>query len=188
MQDDTELIKQVLRGNDVAYSQIIDKYKQKIYAFFYRMTGEQEDSRDLTQEVFTKAYFHLQSYTPTCKFWTWLYRIAYNHCIDELRRRKKTERLELGEALLTDRSTPESVYLAKERTAALQAHVLALPEDYRTVFLLRHTQQLSCQEISEILDIPVNLVQVRLHRARKKLRERLLANKEGGAMHEVFDI
>ncbi|MEJ8546000.1 RNA polymerase sigma factor [Brevibacillus borstelensis] len=169
----------------MAFAQIIDKYKQSIFTFLYRMTGQQEDARDLAQEVFTKAYFHLNSYKPACKFWTWLYRIAYNHCVDELRRRRRTERVELTDGLLTHRMTPESVYLAKEQTAELEAQVLALPQEYRTVFLLRHTQQLSCQEISEILDIPVNLVRVRLHRARKKLRERLL---KGGAMHEVFDI
>lgn len=188
MEDDLVIIQQVLRGNDGAYAKIIDKYKMSIYTFLYRMTGQQEDAKDLTQEVFTKAYFHLKSYTPTYRFWTWLHRIAYNHCVDELRRRKKTERVEITESLLTHSDTPEAIYLAKEQAAAMQEQVLALPPDYRTVLLLRHTQQLSCQEISEILEIPVNLVQVRLHRARKKLRERLLSKKEGGAMHEVFDI
>lgn len=188
MQEDLALIERVRQGEQEAYAELINKYKQRVYVFLLRMLGQPQDAQDLAQEVFIKAYFQLGSFTGSSQFFTWLYRIAYNRAVDELRRRKSDKSVPLQEIELADYATPERIVLAKERTASLEKQALNLPESYRTVFLLRHTQQLSCKEIAEVLDIPPSTVQVRLHRARKKLRQFITSSEQGGDLHEVFDI
>ncbi len=185
MNDDLTVIERVLQGEEEAYSQIVDKYKHKIYAFLLRMINEPQDAQELAQEVFIKAFFHLNQYSPSCNFSAWLYRIAYNHCLDELRRRKKRRWISLLQAPLTVQQTPETIYLAKEQVNELSKVISTLPEDYRTVIFLRYTEQLTFQEISEVLEISVNTVRVRLHRAQKKLRERLKSIEKGGALYDA---
>lgn len=179
MQEDHQIIEQVLQGNQQAYSRIVDKYKRKIYTLLLRMIGQPQDAQDLTQEVFIKAFYRLDSLTSTEQFSGWLYRVATNHCLDELRRRKKVVKMPFDEAMLQDLRTPEAIYLEKELKENLQRQVLALSEDYRIVFLLRHAEHLSYQEISDVLDIPVSTVQVRLFRARKKLLEFMEKSQKG---------
>ncbi|WP_051870419.1 sigma-70 family RNA polymerase sigma factor [Brevibacillus laterosporus] len=83
MQDDQELVVLVQRGHKEAYTRIVDKYKGKIYAYLYRMIGQQQDAQDMAQDVFLKAYCHIHQYKPEHSFSSWLYRIAANHCINE---------------------------------------------------------------------------------------------------------
>ncbi len=90
MQDDNELVRLVQGGNQQAYARLVDKYKGKIFARLYRMIGQKQDAQDLAQEVFTKAYFQLEKLEPDGNFSAWLYRIAINHCLDELRKRKRS--------------------------------------------------------------------------------------------------
>ncbi|MFM1650607.1 RNA polymerase sigma factor [Brevibacillus sp. B_LB10_24] len=189
MLEEQELIVQILQGNQQAYAQIIDRYKSRLYAVLIKMVGQPQDAQDMLQEVFIKIYYKLNEYSPTGKFSAWIYRIAINHCLDELRRRKR----ELPNIPISDSDhphddTPEKLYLEKEQAAAFQKILLSLPEDYRIVLLLRHSEQLSYREISETLMIPVNTVQVRLHRARKKFQECWLKRKEGGGVYEMYPL
>ncbi|AUM63613.1 RNA polymerase [Brevibacillus laterosporus] len=188
MQDDQELVVLVQRGHKEAYTRIVDKYKGKIYAYLYRMIGQQQDAQDMAQDVFLKAYCHIHQYKPKHSFSSWLYRIAANHCIDELRKRKKSPRKNQNETTLVDKQTPEYILLEKERKQILQSHLLALDESYRTVLMLRHHEHFSYKEIGDILEIPVTTVQMRLHRAHKKLRESLLASVEGGGFYDLCEI
>ncbi len=188
MQDDLALIERVRQGEQEAYAGLVNKYKHRIYVFLFRMLGEAQDAQDLAQEVFIKAYFQLDTFTGSSQFFTWLYRIAYCRAIDELRRRKPVKSVPIHDLEFADTLTPESICLAKERAASLREQVMALPESYRTVLLLRHTQELSYKEIGEVLDLPPDTVQVRLYRARKKLREVLAASEQGGGLHEMLDI
>ncbi|WP_019122625.1 RNA polymerase sigma factor [Brevibacillus massiliensis] len=187
MDDDKDLVRRVLTGDTQAYSQIIARYKQKIFALMYRMSGHPQDAQDLAQEVFIKAFYRLPQYSGEKKFSAWLYRIATNHCIDELRKKKQSATVPLDSVNARTETTPESIYLKKEQRDRLEEHIEKLPENYRIIFLLRHTQQLSYQEIAEILDISTNTVQVRLFRARQKLRERMATEVKGGSACEVYD-
>ncbi|USG64778.1 sigma-70 family RNA polymerase sigma factor [Brevibacillus ruminantium] len=186
MQDDTELVRLVLAGNQQAYARLVDKYKGKIFALLYRMTGQAQDAQDLAQEVFTKAYFQLEKFQPDGNFSAWLYRIAANHCLDELRRRKRTVKTTDEEVELIDTETPEEAFLQKETQQVILRQIRELDEEYRSVFILRYIDQLSYREISETMAIPLTTVQMRLHRARKKLREGL--EKGGASYYEMSQI
>jgi len=189
MEEDLILIERALQGDDQAYARLVDKYKNKLYAFVLGMIGQPQDAQDVAQEVFIKAYFHLGDFSGKGKFWTWLYRIAYNQCMDEFRRRKRRgQSVDVEEIVISDEVTPESVFMEKERLQTMHESILALPEAYRTVVLLKHTQELSCQQISEILEIPENTVRVRLHRARTKLRESMAFNEERRRQYELLDL
>jgi len=186
MQDDNELVRLVLGGNQQAYARLVDKYKGRIFAHLYRMIGQRQDAQDLAQEVFTKAYFKLDTFHPDGNFSAWLYRVAANHCLDELRRRKQTVKTLGEEVELIDAKTPEDELLQKEQQQLLLRQMKGLEEEYRSVLVLRYIDQLSYKEISKALELPTTTVQMRLHRARKKLREGL--EKGGASIYEMPQI
>ncbi|UHA74822.1 RNA polymerase sigma factor [Paenibacillus sp. 481] len=189
MQDDVTLIKLILEGDQDSYVQLINKHKQRLYAFIYRMMGQTQDAQDMTQEVFIKAYLNLHRYTHQGSFWTWLSRIAYHHCIDEIRKRKRIQHIPLLDIEIPEQVTPEDILLEKEQTDTLWQLVIQLPPDYRDVILLRHVQQLSYNEISDVIGLPVSTVQIRLHRARKKLREMIVQQStQGGKFYELLEV
>jgi RNA polymerase sigma factor (sigma-70 family) len=188
MDEDKEWVSQVLQGNKQAYAHLIDKYKNKIYAVLLRMVHHPQDAQDLTQECFIKAYKYLHSYDSTGTFSAWLYRIAVNLCLDTLRKQARTPAIqaETDERAITDHKSPETVYLQKESASEVHDLIRELPESYRIVLLLRYINDLSYKEISDVLDLPLHTVQVRLHRAKQKLREHFLSMWKGEKMHEMF--
>lgn len=156
-----------------AFSQLVERYQHKIYSFTYHMVGRREDAEDLAQEVFLRAFAALSRFRPGAPFSPWLYKIAANLCINHLKRRRKDSLLDSDrpdESLLG--SPPAYVEDKEERIAVGQA-LVALPEEYRAVVLLRHGSGLSYEEIAQALDLPLGTVKTRLFRAREKLRERL---------------
>ncbi|MGG1660154.1 RNA polymerase sigma factor [Brevibacillus sp. NRS-1366] len=181
MQDDWLIVQQVQAGHREAYAGLVDKYKDKVYSFLYRMTGQVQDAQDLTQEVFLKAYCQLGKYKPTDAFLAWLYRMASNLCIDVWRKNKRYIKAPLEETMLVERETPERAYLEKEQQDTLQRQIMILGEDYRAAFLLKYMEQLSYKEISEILHLPITTVQMRIHHAKKKLRAGITQEMSGGA-------
>lgn len=187
MQDDQEWVSQVLRGDKQAYAHLIHKYKDRVYALLLRMVHQPQDAQDLTQECFIKAYRYLHSYDPHRKFSSWLYRIAVNLYLDAkpAKQRQQTQ-VEIDESLLTDRRSPETIYLRNENLQELRSRIDRLPEKYRIVVTLRYMDDLTYQEISDILDIPVTNVQVRLHRAKQKLRELFEPVKKGDGLREMY--
>ncbi|WP_312114744.1 RNA polymerase sigma factor [Brevibacillus reuszeri] len=186
MQDDTELVRLALEEDHQAYARLVDKYKGKIFSFLYRMLGQPEDAQDMAQEIFTKAYFQLHKFRTDSNFSAWLYRMAANHCLDELRRQKRSIQTTDEEMELIDAETPEDALLQKEQKQVLLRQVMGLEEEYRSVVVLRYIDQLSYREISEAMAIPMTTVQMRLHRARKKLRDGL--EKGGISYHEMSQI
>ncbi|SFL87138.1 RNA polymerase, sigma-24 subunit, RpoE [Paenibacillus sp. 1_12] len=188
MQEDQEIIDQILKGDKQAYALIINKYRAQVFSLLRKMLGSSPDTQDIAQEVFIKAYNHLQEYNPDYSFSAWLYRITTNQSIDELRKRKRTPNVINFEVEIAHLDTPESSYMEKERKLALEKLIMELDSDQRAVFMLRHQQYLSYEEIGEQLSLPVSTVQMRLHRARLKLRKSLNASREGGILNEVFEI
>lgn len=189
MEEDQQWVLLALDGNAQAYAQLIAKYKNKVYGIVYRMVNQTQDAQDITQECFIKAYQYLKSYDPSRKFSSWLYRIAINHCIKVKERNKHLKQgeayVQLEDVSLPNPIHPESVYLRKESALEVRQLIEQLPEMYRMILLLRYINDLSYQEMSDVLEVPLNTVQVRLHRAKQKLRELYQHAEKGGAYREV---
>lgn len=188
MKEDHECVREVLAGNKEAYGLLIHKYENKIYTLLLRMIRDAQEAQDLTQECFIKAYHYLHSYDPERKFSSWLYRIASNLCLTALQARQKKQQHpgELEEDWLVDEDSPESILLKKEHVSEIREVIDALPDHYRMVLLLRYLEDMSYQEISDVLQIPMSTVQVRIHRAKIKLRMRFQSLWKGGKTNEVL--
>ena len=183
MEDDIHYVQQVLAGEKQAYKYIINTYKNALYATILRMAKNPQTAQDLLQEAFIKVYEQLGKYDQKGSFKSWLYRVAINHCLDQFRK-KNIQIAQVGEIHLVSDTTPEVVFLKKEKSRELERLVNALPEDERLILLLRYANELSYGEISETLCIPLADVRNKLHRAKKKLRRHA---QEGGYFHDLSE-
>ncbi|MFC5602018.1 RNA polymerase sigma factor [Sporosarcina koreensis] len=184
MEDEQRLIQQVLAGDKQAYAHIINKYKNQLYATILRMTKNPQDAQDLVQDAFIKVYRNLGKYDASGSFSSWLYRVAINHCMDEFRKKRySTIQVEIDEAKVVNREHPEVVFLKKEKSRQLERLIATLPEDERLIILLRYVNEISYEEIGEVMDVPLSTVRNKLHRAKKKMRETV--KREGGYFHEL---
>jgi RNA polymerase sigma-70 factor (ECF subfamily) len=180
---ETRLAKLARNGDRRAFSELVDLYKDKIFHLAYRMLYNVEEAEDVVQETFLRVYSNLHRFDENQKFSTWIYRIGTNLCIDRLRRRKQTYSLdaEVSESegadwysmLPSDERTPEGELILSETQEQVRKAIDALPEKYKSAVILRYLHDMSLQEISEILNIPVTTVKTRVHRGREYLRERL---------------
>jgi RNA polymerase sigma-70 factor (ECF subfamily) len=182
---DTELVVRSLAGREDGFEELVRRYQRPIVAYVYRMVGDYDSALDLTQEVFIKVYNSLYRYRPEYKFSTWIYRIAHNSAIDHLRRDAsgRTEDLEIeGEGgrtfekpLASKSPTPEQESERRERRAEIEEVVCELPPAYRELIVLRHSHDLSYDEIAEVTGLPLGTVKNRIFRAREAMRELLVA-------------
>ena len=176
-------IKQVLKGDQNAFSDIVSLYQHKLYQICYRMLGNKQEAEDISQEAFVRAYINLHSFDQKRKFSTWLYRIATNLCIDRIRKKKPdyyldaeiagTEGLDMYSQLSSNDQLPDDVVEQMELQDRIQYEISRLPDKYRSVIVLKYIEELSLQEISEILDMPLGTVKTRIHRGREALRKQL---------------
>ncbi len=180
---DKRLVKLARKGDQHAFAEMVSLYKDKLYHLAYRMTGNRQEAEDVVQDTFLRVFKNLDSYDENQKFSTWIYRIATNQCIDRLRKKRKIYSLDAessdhegldGYTLLpSDDRTPESELLLSETQRLIQRAMETLPPKYKSVMILRYMQDLSLQEISDVLDMPVTTVKTRVHRGREFLRKRL---------------
>ncbi|MCR2820059.1 RNA polymerase sigma factor [Lederbergia panacisoli] len=183
MQEEFQWIQEVLAGNKQAYTHIINKYKNQLYATILRMTKNPHDAQDLVQEAFIKVYYQLEKYNERGSFSGWFYSVAINHCMDEFRK-KRYKQVEMTEKIMgKNPNHPEVVFLKREENRQLEQLLSTLPEDERMIILLRYVNELSYEEISELVDVPISTVRNKLHRAKKKLRNTV--NCEGGYFNEM---
>jgi RNA polymerase sigma-70 factor, ECF subfamily len=176
-------IKAIKKGDQNAYAEIVEIYKNKVYQLCYRMLGNRHEAEDVAQEAFIRAYVNIHTYNPNMKFSSWLYRIATNLSIDRIRKKKPdfyldaevsgTDGLTMYSQLAATEASPEDVLESLELQETVQKAILKLPEKYRSVIVLKYIEELSLQEISEILDLPVGTVKTRIHRGREALRKQL---------------
>ncbi|WP_253905463.1 RNA polymerase sigma factor [Bacillus sp. THAF10] len=185
-QDDGYFVEQVLAGNKQAYAFIINRYKNRLFAVVLRMVKNPEDAKDLVQECFIKVYQQLDKFDQKGSFSSWLYRVSVNHCMDTFRK-KKLDAVEFIDEKESSSLTPEVVYLQKEKYKHLEQLLAILPKEDRLILLLKYTNDLSYEEIGEMLDIPVQTVANKIHRAKKKMRDSM-QRKEGGYFHEMYRI
>ncbi len=180
--DDQAIVRQCLKGDERAFAELVRRYNAALYRLAWRMLRNEEEARDVVQEVFLRVYRAMATYDQNRKFSTWILRIATNLCIDRMRR-KKVRLLSINiddsdeervPVVLTDgRPTPDATYGKTSLRETLDEMVLRLTPIYRIVVELRYKNGLAYDEISEVLDIPLGTVKARLHRAHRYLKEQL---------------
>lgn len=191
MADDIEktLLNKAKQGNIIAFEKLIISHEKTVYNIAYRMFNNEEDTKDIAQEVFIKIYKNLNKFDGNCKISTWIHRITVNTCIDELRKRKGKETssidslidLDDGEVQkqYTDNSfNPEQSLINKEDIEDLKNAINLLSENHKALIVLRDIQGLSYNEISEITQISLGTIKSRISRARIQLKNIIMNNKE----------
>jgi RNA polymerase sigma-70 factor (ECF subfamily) len=186
--EDDKLVAKAVQGQEDSYKKLVDKYNSPIYFHIRKMIKEQELVEDLVQEVFIKAFKNLATYSNQYAFSTWLYRIATNHTIDYLRKKKlptfsisdpiKTKDGEVEVQLPDTSFATDAPIIKHERKAIVQEAIANLPEKYRKVIRMRHMDELSYDEIADELNIPLGTVKAHIFRARELLYKALIDKKD----------
>ena len=178
---DEELIGRFQEGDEQAYTELVNRYRGKLMTFVYRFVNDMEQAEDIIQDTMLKLYTHKHYYRNIAKFSTWIYTIAGNLAKTELRKRKHHKVTNISQMGPEDRDyelpsvAPEtdevvqSEYIEKKIQAAIQN----LPLHFRTVTILRDIQELSYEEISKIVEVPLGTVKSRINRARLQLQKEL---------------
>lgn len=174
--EDRRLVRDSLAGDPAAFELLVEKYEKVVFNLALGMVRAYEDAEDVTQTAFVKAYEKLETYKPSHRFFSWLYRIAVNESLNLLSRRKKRFE-EVSSGIVSTEKTPEENYDDAYLDGKIRTALMVLPMDYRLVIVLRHFLQMSLREIAEILEIPDKTVKSRLFTARQRLGSILL--KEG---------
>lgn len=181
---DDGLIDRSLAGDSAAYGELVARYQDRLRASLFRLTSSTEEAEDVAQEAFVQAYLKLSSFQRSSRFYTWIYRIAFNQAISKNRKRRPRVSLNVvqeagGPEPVAEAGNPTESTLAGERAELLHAAIGKLEDDHRQVIVLREFEEMDYQQISEVIDAPVGTVRSRLFRARAQLRE-LLAGSLGG--------
>jgi RNA polymerase sigma-70 factor (ECF subfamily) len=175
---DQDLVANAVTGADSSFEELVRRYQRPISAYVYRMVGDYEAALDLTQEIFIKVYGSLRRYRAEFKFSTWIYKIAHNSAVDHLRRNSNREHSIINGAegdqyelpLESGHPSPEQESERRERRSEIESVVRTLPGAYRELIILRHSQDLTYEEIVEVTGLPLGTVKNRLFRAREMMR------------------
>ena len=175
---DEELISRFQNGDEQAYIELVNRYRDRLMSFVYRFVNDEVVAEDIVQDALVKLYTHKHYYKNIAKFSTWMYTIAGNLAKTELRknkRRKVTNLSEMGKDdweydIPSDEDTEKTVH---GQFAAKQIHeaIQSLPDHFREVVILRDIQELSYEEVSSIVEVPLGTVKSRINRARLQLQE-----------------
>ncbi|HEX8890306.1 MAG TPA: sigma-70 family RNA polymerase sigma factor [Pyrinomonadaceae bacterium] len=179
---DCDLVVRAVAGREESFEELVRRYQRPIAAYVYRMVGDYEAALDLTQEVFIKVYNSLSRYRSEFKFSTWIYKIAHNSAVDHLRRYGTREQSLTGEVegelrelpLESRRLSPEQESERRERREEIEHVVSLLPSAYRELVLLRHSHDMSYDEIADVTGLPLGTVKNRLFRAREVMRQQFV--------------
>lgn len=177
------MVAAVLDGDEGRFRTLIERYQGRLVNYLNRMLHNEEDAHDLAQEVFLKIYGALDRFDPTYRFSTWLFRVAQNAAIDQIRKRRlklvslhrpETEAGDGGEwELPGNEPTPYQTARNVERGAAIREAIEDLPWEYRELITLRHYGELSYDEIAGLKEMPLGTVKNKLFRGRQMLKEKL---------------
>jgi RNA polymerase sigma-70 factor (ECF subfamily) len=184
---DAAYVEQALGGDESAYKKLMQKYERPLYFFVQKMIKNRDIIPDLLQEIFMKAFNNLSTYNTNYAFSTWLYRIATNHSIDYLRKKKlqtfsidqpvSTKDGEMQIELPDNSFEADQEVIQKQRKKIVEEAIENLPEKYKAVIQMRHMEEKSYQEIAEILDLPLGTVKAHIFRARELLYKYLKEKK-----------
>lgn len=182
---DAALMKRVTQGDQRAFEELVEKYKQPVFNMIYRTLPDATEAEDLTQTVFVQVYKAAAKYRVEAKFSTWLFTIARNLCLNEIRRRSRHPADSLDAAAAPDEEGPGKQFedvrnvappdrlVQDELVAKVSEALKDLPENQRTAILLYQEQEKSYEEIAEILDCSLSATKSLIHRARETLKQRL---------------
>jgi len=168
---DAALVNDCKRGDRQAMSQLVSQYQQPVFNAAYRILGNLDDAADATQTVFLKVFEHLAEYDQKFKFFSWVYRIAINESLNQVKKRRAQESLDDGQA--SPWQGPAEELDTKRLRKRVQDALMLLSDDYRIVVVLKHISGCSYQQIGEILQIPEKTVKSRLYSARQLLKKTL---------------
>lgn len=178
VKSDEQLLELALAGDGVSFGELARRWQRRIYAFVCRYVGNAEEAKDLTQNTFTKAYSNLARLSDPSSFSAWVHKIALNEC--RMRHRKQVrsrqvalEELEHPDSLQVETRTPEAVFRSREVSELVREVMQELPEEQRTVILMKEYQGLKFHEIAEIEDVPLSTVKSRMYLGLKNLRRML---------------
>ena len=177
-----DLIAQIQNGNTDAFQQFIERYKRLVFHIVYRTISNQTDQEDICQDIFIKIYQNLSKFRFESKLSTWIAKIAYNTCLNYLKKKKIPLFSDIAsdskvfEESVADESSFESSFENRDILLCIQDEIRHLPVPFRTAITLYHIENMSYNEISQVMALPEGTVKSHLFRARKILRKKLLIN------------
>jgi RNA polymerase sigma-70 factor, ECF subfamily len=180
-QDDAQLVQASQRGDQDAFAFLMQRYQRRVFNMVLRMLQDYEEANEITQEAFLAAWRGLPSFRGEALFPAWLYRIAYHCCLRQLERRQRERTLQVvmqAEYILermNEEKLAEEIIELRNWQAVVREQLEKLPTRYRLVLILRHLQEMTYEEMAEVLTVPVGTIKTHLFRARNLLKERLLA-------------
>ena len=170
---DNILIEAINNGDTKAYAQLVDRYKDLVYTLALRMLKHREEAEEVAQDTFIKVFKSLHKFKGDSKFSTWIYRVAYNTCLDNIKKNKKhLSNVAIDEYTFNKLDTIDNALdniIKEEKSVLIKNCINKLPEDSSALLTLFYYEELSLDEISKIINVEVNTVKVKLFRARKKL-------------------
>jgi len=167
--EEADLVAESLRGNREAFESLVNRYQKPVYNMAYRLLNNCEDARDVTQNVFLKAFRNLEGFDAKYRFFSWIYKIALNESIN-LRNSRRVPR-EVDERVVDGHPLPDDLLRSAELSREIQSALTSMDLDQRAVIVLRHSRHCSYQDIAQVLNIPEKTVKSRLFTARNHLRE-----------------
>ena len=183
---DLKIIERALRGEEKAFADLLNRYRDSVYYVLLKMVNNPSDAEDLTIEAFGKAFLRLSQYTPTHAFSTWLFRIATNNCIDFMRKKSQSP-LALDQCddddnsyarnIISETPDPEKTLIDQETTLQINDIMKYLKPRYRRIIELRYFSDKSYEEISDELGLPIGTVKARLFRAKTLLHSMITTNR-----------
>lgn len=190
---DQFLVDEIVKGNTAAYELLILKYQKQLYATVLNIVKDDDFAQDIVQEAFLKAYESLPNLRNKEQFYPWLKRIAINESLMKLERNKRyvdmyDEEQEEDDYFfntITDENNPEKELLDEELRKYVRRYVDSLPSKLRTVIILREVEDMSYEEIAEMLNIPIGTVRSRLFNARQIIKERLIRQGLADGLYKV---
>ena len=169
--DDTQLIERCRSGDRQAFEALLVEYEKPVFNAAYRMLNSRDDAQDVTQTVFLKVFENIDQFDPSRRFFSWIYRITLNESINWLGKKNRLEPLTYEAAF--EGKGPEQEVESANVAANVQAALMTIKSDYRSVVVLKHFLGCSYMEISQILDVPKKTVKSRLYTARQQLKDAL---------------
>lgn len=188
---DEEIVARVRAGEAALFEQLMRRHNQRVYRAARAILRDDSEAEDVMQDAYVRAYEHLADFEGRAQFSTWITRIAVNEALARVRRNKRFESLEphTEEAAMAtqDGESPEQQASDVELRSVLESAVAKLPDEFRSVFVLRAVEGMSGAEVADCLGIPEETVKTRLHRARGRLQEMLIASIEP-ALPTVYEL
>ena len=187
VKEDTALAIRAQKGDRDAYGHLVERFQTRIYSFCYQFFRDRDIATEMTQETFLRAFRYIKKYDPSKKFSTWVYSIAKNICIDEKRKMDRSRTVPIEDVSPSSFQSshqgqhlkdPSQISLQLEDRMLLESAIAQLPDKYKAAIILCYFQELPYQEIADILGLSLNLVKVRIFRAKKQLLE-ILKEKQG---------